>query len=145
MESILKERRQQLGLTMLQVAQAVGVSEATVSRWESGDIANMRRDKIAKLANALIASIDLVIASGLINIAYKENLAIPSPNLGSFVPKSSTSLSPVKTLTHPPEFGILSAASANATTLLAASLTHLESTLATTNENVDKPLPRAGN
>lgn len=53
MENVLKNRRQQLGLTMLQVAQAVGVSEATVSRWESGDIANMRRDKIAKLANAL--------------------------------------------------------------------------------------------
>ena len=53
MKNVLKSRRQQLGLTMLQVAQAVGVSEATVSRWESGDIANMRRDKIAKLANAL--------------------------------------------------------------------------------------------
>ena len=53
MENILKERRLQLGLTMLQVAQAVGVSEATVSRWESGDIANMRRDRIAKLAKAL--------------------------------------------------------------------------------------------
>lgn len=53
MENVLKSRRQQLGLTMFQVAQAVGVSEATVSRWESGDIANMRRDKIAKLANAL--------------------------------------------------------------------------------------------
>ena len=53
MYNILKERRNELGLTLLQVAQAVGVSEATVSRWESGDIANMRRDKIAKLAKAL--------------------------------------------------------------------------------------------
>ena len=38
---------------MLEVAQKIGVSEATVSRWESGDIANMRRDKIVALANAL--------------------------------------------------------------------------------------------
>lgn len=53
MYNTLKERRLELGLTMLQVAQEVGVSEATVSRWESGDIANMRRDKIAKLAKAL--------------------------------------------------------------------------------------------
>lgn len=49
----LKNKRKDLGLTMLEVAQKVGVSEATVSRWESGDIANMRRDKIVLLANAL--------------------------------------------------------------------------------------------
>lgn len=49
----LKNKRKELGLTMLEVAQKVGVSEATVSRWESGDIANMRRDKIVLLANAL--------------------------------------------------------------------------------------------
>lgn len=53
MQNILKDRRVELGLTMLQVAKEVGVSEATVSRWESGDIANMRRDKIAKLSKAL--------------------------------------------------------------------------------------------
>lgn len=49
----LKIRRKELNLTMLQVAKKTGVSEATVSRWESGDIANMRRDKIVSLANAL--------------------------------------------------------------------------------------------
>lgn len=49
----IKQRRKELGLTMLQVAKKIGVSEATVSRWESGDIANMRRDKIVSLANAL--------------------------------------------------------------------------------------------
>lgn len=50
---ILKRRRLELGLTMLDVAKSVGVSEGTVSRWESGDIANMRRDKIAALAKIL--------------------------------------------------------------------------------------------
>ena len=50
---VLKNRRLELGLTMKQVADIVGVSEATVSRWESGDIENMRRDKIVLLANAL--------------------------------------------------------------------------------------------
>ncbi len=49
----LKNRRKELNMTMLDVANKVGVSEATVSRWESGDIANMRRDKIVSLANAL--------------------------------------------------------------------------------------------
>ena len=38
---------------MKQVAGAVGVSEATVSRWESGHIANMRRDRINNYAKAL--------------------------------------------------------------------------------------------
>ena len=49
----IKSRRKELGLTMLEVAQKSNVSEATVSRWESGNIANMRRDKIVLLANAL--------------------------------------------------------------------------------------------
>ena len=38
---------------MKQVAEAVGVSEATVSRWESGQIANMRRDRISTYAKVL--------------------------------------------------------------------------------------------
>jgi len=32
---VLKKRRMELGLSMLDVANAVGVSEATISRWES--------------------------------------------------------------------------------------------------------------
>lgn len=50
---ILKERRVELNMTMLDVAKKVGVSEGTISRWESGDIANMKRDKIAALARTL--------------------------------------------------------------------------------------------
>lgn len=53
-KDILRDRRIELNMTMKQIADAVGVSEATVSRWESGDIDNMRRDKIAALAKALL-------------------------------------------------------------------------------------------
>ena len=49
----LKQRRIELGLTMLDVAKLVGVSEATISRYESGNIKNMRRDRIEKYAKAL--------------------------------------------------------------------------------------------
>lgn len=49
----LKEMRNKLSLTQRQVAEYVGVTEATVSRWESGEIDNMRRDKIARLAEIL--------------------------------------------------------------------------------------------
>ena len=52
-KDIIRNRRLELSLTMKEVAERVGVSEATVSRWESGDIENMRRDKIAALAKAL--------------------------------------------------------------------------------------------
>lgn len=52
-KDIIKQRRTELGLTLLDIAKQVGVSEGTVSRWESGDISNMRRDKIVALSNAL--------------------------------------------------------------------------------------------
>ena len=52
-KDIIKSRRIELNLTMKDVAEKVGVSEATISRWESGDIENMKRDKIMSLAKAL--------------------------------------------------------------------------------------------
>ena len=50
---IIYSKRKALGLTLEAVGQAVGVSKATVSRWESGDIRHMRRDKIQALSNLL--------------------------------------------------------------------------------------------
>lgn len=52
-KDIIRERRMILGLTMKEVADKVGVSEATISRWESGEIANMRRGAIFSLSKAL--------------------------------------------------------------------------------------------
>lgn len=52
-KDLLKARRLEKDLTLDEVAHMVGVSAPTISRWESGDIANMRRDKIVKLAQAL--------------------------------------------------------------------------------------------
>ena len=49
----LKQLRQDRGLTLEQVAEVVGVGKSTVRKWETGMIANMRRDKIADLAKAL--------------------------------------------------------------------------------------------
>ena len=52
-KNLIKQRRIELGFTMKQIADACGVSEGTVSRWESGEIANMRRDKIYALSKKL--------------------------------------------------------------------------------------------
>lgn len=49
----IKELRLARGLTLEQVATIVGVGKSTVRKWETGMIANMRRDKIAALAKAL--------------------------------------------------------------------------------------------
>jgi len=51
----IRKRRHELNLTLLDIAKKVGVSEATVQRYESGQIKNLRQDKIVKLA----ASLDL--------------------------------------------------------------------------------------
>lgn len=45
--------RKRHNMTLEEVGNAVGVSKSTVRKWESGEIANMRRDKIATLARAL--------------------------------------------------------------------------------------------
>ena len=50
---IIRQRREELHLSQLSVAKFVGVSESTVSRWESGNIANMKRNNIARLAKIL--------------------------------------------------------------------------------------------
>lgn len=48
-----KKRRLELGLTLEEVGKLVGVGKSTVRKWETGDIANMKRDKIALYAKAL--------------------------------------------------------------------------------------------
>lgn len=50
---IIQSRRKYLNKTLEDVAKDCDVSKATVLRWESGEIKNVRRDKIAKLAKSL--------------------------------------------------------------------------------------------
>lgn len=77
----INERRKQLNLTLKEIADFVGVSEATVSRWESGNIANMRRDRISALAQILrVSPIDIMgISSDSNDLAVK---AVQIPVLG---------------------------------------------------------------
>ena len=46
------EARKNAGLTMEELGKIVGVSRATIKRYESGEIANIPDDKIEKIAKA---------------------------------------------------------------------------------------------
>lgn len=52
----IKNRRKQLGLSAEQIAAELGVSPATVYRYESNEIMNMRIDKLEPIAKALHTS-----------------------------------------------------------------------------------------
>ena len=51
--SIIRDRRLELNMTQEDLANAVGATKATVSRWESGDIHKMKRSMIAALSRVL--------------------------------------------------------------------------------------------
>lgn len=72
--NIIKDNREKLGLTMKELALRVGVSEATISRWESGNIKNMKRDKMFNLAKALkISPLELT------DLSFDENEIVIDP------------------------------------------------------------------
>lgn len=52
----IKTLREEKGMTLEELGNKVGVGKSTVRKWETGMIANMRRDKIAKVASALETS-----------------------------------------------------------------------------------------
>lgn len=60
-KDIINQRKEELNLTFADIAKACNVSEATVSRWASGEIGDMRRSRIASLAKILKISPSLLI------------------------------------------------------------------------------------
>ncbi len=73
LSSVLKRRRKELGLTLAQIADKMGVAEATVQRWESGNIKSLRHDKIVRLANLLDVAPSVI-------MGWSEDSSLPSPN-----------------------------------------------------------------
>lgn len=78
MTSYLAERRKELGKTQKEIAEYIGVTEATVSRWESGDIANMRRDKIKKYSEILHVSPSAIMGWDDAIVSKEDNLGTTS-------------------------------------------------------------------
>ena len=76
---IMRVRRQELGLTLEEVGNYVGVGKSTVRKWEHGDIENMKRDKIALLSKILKLS-PLTFITGEVEYGTPENI-IPLPKM----------------------------------------------------------------
>lgn len=60
-QDLIKRRREELGLSMKEVAEACGVAESSVSRWENGHISEIKRSRIKKLAEVLQVKPSLLI------------------------------------------------------------------------------------
>ena len=52
----IKMLRKRNSMTLEELGNRVGVGKSTVRKWENGMIANMRKDKITKIASALDCS-----------------------------------------------------------------------------------------
>lgn len=68
----IKERRTALGFTLLQLSELLGVKEATVQRYESGEIKNIKHETIVALAEILKCSPQYLM--GWSNKLYEEDL-----------------------------------------------------------------------
>lgn len=75
---IIKKRRKELGLTLKQVAEKLGVSESLISRYESNDVKNMGIDKLIPLAKVLNTTPAFLM--GWEDKKEKENINIETVN-----------------------------------------------------------------
>lgn len=51
--SLIRNKRKEKGLTLQALADQLGVSKATISKYERGYITNLKRDKLLKLSDIL--------------------------------------------------------------------------------------------
>ena len=85
----IKTLREEKGMTLEELGNKVGVGKSTVRKWETGMIANMRRDKIAKVASALETS-PAYLMGWEQEPVKEEKPAITTPKTNSEPDKSET-------------------------------------------------------
>lgn len=76
----IKVRRKELGLTLQQLGDKIGVEASTVRKWENNIIQNIKTDKISKIASALSVPI-----SYIIDDSTQSNKTIKIPILGTVI------------------------------------------------------------
>ena len=74
----IKYLRLQYNLTLEELGDLVGVGKSTVRKWETGDIANMRRDNIVNVAKALNTTPEYL-------MGWKKKISRKIPILGTVV------------------------------------------------------------
>ena len=69
---LLRTRREELKMTVNQVANCLGVSKSTVSRWETGNIEKVKRSHLFLLSQTLYLPIELLLGTGSPKIESAE-------------------------------------------------------------------------
>ena len=80
LDSIVRARREQLGLSQAQMAERLGVTLATVCRWENGEAIPPPK-RLAQLAHTLDLDLDHMLGYGgyLSNVVYAPRGSSSSP------------------------------------------------------------------
>lgn len=71
-KDLIREKRQELGLTYEQLGNLIGVGKSTVRKWETGMIENMRRDNIIALSKALNISPAILMGWNVNDLSDKD-------------------------------------------------------------------------
>lgn len=97
-KDLLRTRRKELGITLEEIGDIVGVSKATVQRWESGAIQNIRRDKIESLATALKTTPAYLM--GWKNASSEQDNLVTCPKLFKLSEEEETLIDNYRHLNH---------------------------------------------
>lgn len=76
---LIKNRRKELGMSSVVLANRVGVNQSTISRWESGQIKDIRRAQIYLLSKYLYIPVETIL--GLSEETTTEDMEIISRRL----------------------------------------------------------------
>ena len=70
---LIKRKRKEKNLTMIELGYAIGVTNGTISKWERGQIKNMKRDKMEALC-AVLGIPPMVLINGVDNNTNYEQI-----------------------------------------------------------------------
>ena len=69
----IKQKREELGLTLEELGQQLGVNKSTVSKWERGEVENIKRSLISKMSTIFHVAPDWLMGfegSENVNLTY---------------------------------------------------------------------------